>query len=117
MAQTRRMGMPNRGAQPPKRRGFRPTFFGYCGRARLCGGAHGSNPAHGENMTLRAYYQKRRGFRLPLWVLRARRGSRQMGMSQPHRQSRPQDLQEERANATYIATFKFRTDGPHSYSR
>src|SRR5258708_11598420 len=34
--------------RPPKRRGFRPTFFGYCGRARQCGGAHGSNPAHGD---------------------------------------------------------------------
>jgi hypothetical protein len=47
MAQTRRMGMPNARAYPPKRRGFRPTF-GYCGRAVLCRGANGSNPARGD---------------------------------------------------------------------
>ena len=37
--------------------------------------------------------------------------------SQFNRLSRSQDLQEQRADATYIATSLFQADGSHSYSR
>ena len=39
------------------------------------------------------------------------------GLSQVPGPSRSQDLQEQRANATYIATSLFQADGSHSYSR